>query len=445
MIKIKSTDHVLFFKLGRILGPITLILVMLSGSTNLLQAQIDLGVAIAGINHDPPDGFALVALEDIDANDAQKIFFTDMGYEAASNIFDGPDGSGNPSPNEGAVQITWSGIWSKGTIIRVVETGTSVFTVTTSANGPAGAGASIVYAGDGFSLSNEGLSVFSSSNTTDPAININKIYCFVQLQTCNGGPLTCNDVDPGLDSDCPCADSFSSIYFTGSDDYVNYKDAERANTFTPGTFAIAANWDRSSTAGVLSLVEYTDIDIPLPLPIELLSFQAEAFESKVMTNWITASEENNNFFSIEHSQDGLRFNTIGIVDGAGFSTGNLNYSYVHDTPSRGINYYRVRQTDYNGQSSLSPIQSVNMRNEFNEVSILSPNPFRDEITVEIPKAFESNLKIEIYNYIGELVATDIMEKDQVRKTIDLSNLEDGSYFMEVGNGEKMIILKIAGY
>jgi hypothetical protein len=78
----------------------------------------------------------------------------------------------------------------------------------------------------------------------------------------------------------------------------------------------------------------------VPLPIELLSFNAEAFSSGyVQLNWKTISETNNDYFSIERSADGLNFELMGIVDGAGNSNQILDYSTRDLNPLSGTGYY----------------------------------------------------------------------------------------------------------
>ncbi len=96
------------------------------------------------------------------------------------------------------------------------------------------------------------------------------------------------------------------------------------------------------------------MDPPPPLPIELISFKAKPTKDKVQITWSTASEINNNYFSIEKSIDGYNYQEIGQVSGAGNSSQTLNYSFFDDNPFHGVAYYRLSQTDYNGDNETFP-------------------------------------------------------------------------------------------
>ena len=92
------------------------------------------------------------------------------------------------------------------------------------------------------------------------------------------------------------------------------------------------------------------------LPIELISFQVKQKKDKIEIYWSTASEISNSYFTIEKSIDGYGYQEIGQVSGAGNSNQILDYSFFDTNPSVGISYYRLSQTDYNGDSQIfSPV------------------------------------------------------------------------------------------
>jgi len=93
-------------------------------------------------------------------------------------------------------------------------------------------------------------------------------------------------------------------------------------------------------------IYYTDN----PLPIELLSFTGKQEDECNVLEWITATEFNNDYFTIERSPDATNFNVVGTINGAGNST-NVLFYYMEDTkPFEGITYYRLSQYDFNGNS-----------------------------------------------------------------------------------------------
>lgn len=91
------------------------------------------------------------------------------------------------------------------------------------------------------------------------------------------------------------------------------------------------------------------VDIDGPLPIELLSFTYQIKNQHIILNWITASETNNDFFTIERSSDMQGWKALGNLPGAGNSNQRLSYQFSDIMPQEGISYYRLKQTDFDGK------------------------------------------------------------------------------------------------
>lgn len=94
------------------------------------------------------------------------------------------------------------------------------------------------------------------------------------------------------------------------------------------------------------------------LPIELIYFNATPNQKIVDLTWATASELNNDFFTVERSQDGNTWEVVATVNGQGTTTQLTDYSDVDSRPFSGLSYYRLKQTDYDGKFSYSQIKSV---------------------------------------------------------------------------------------
>ncbi|GEM_PF-5710108 len=107
------------------------------------------------------------------------------------------------------------------------------------------------------------------------------------------------------------------------------------------------------------------------LPVKLNRFEANQQLGDVILEWETVSETNNNYFTIERSQHGDQFNSLNVINGAGTSTKKHCYKYIDKNPLSGISYYRLRQTDFNGESTLSKTISVHI-SESTQLSIF-PN------------------------------------------------------------------------
>ena len=121
------------------------------------------------------------------------------------------------------------------------------------------------------------------------------------------------------------------------------------------------------------------------LPVELLSFEASVIDRTVALTWVTASENNNDFFTLLRSKDGQDFEAIGQVAGAGNSTAAITYSYVDERPYQGLSYYKLVQTDFDGTEAEVGLVLVSMPDNPQELTIaVYPNPFAaDEVYVNL--------------------------------------------------------------
>lgn len=111
-----------------------------------------------------------------------------------------------------------------------------------------------------------------------------------------------------------------------------------------------------------------------PLPIELISFKANANKNKVDLEWQTASEINNDYFTVERNKDGISWEEVLRADGAGNSNQTLSYYETDFYPFEGISYYRLKQTDFNGNYEYSDIVPVKFENINNSTINIYPNP-----------------------------------------------------------------------
>lgn len=172
---------------------------------------------------------------------------------------------------------------------------------------------------------------------------------------------------------------------------------------------------------------FTDFIGGDPLPIELFKFEATLINrEKVQLNWLTASEINNDFFTIERSSDATIWEEIGIVNGAGNSTVILQYQEFDLRPHYGLSYYRLKQSDFNGESTYSSVRLIN--NKTLSDIILYPNPATVRLTVE----FDGDLETEFFvtNSIGQQVQTSIIISGD-KAYVDISDFPEGMYMLTV--------------
>jgi hypothetical protein len=147
------------------------------------------------------------------------------------------------------------------------------------------------------------------------------------------------------------------------------------------------------------------------VPVELATFSAQLIDNEVILNWTTASELNNQGFKIEHSFDNENFSQIGFVPGFGTTTEMKSYSFVISDAAAGINYYRLKQLDFDGTTTI--FNSVEVDGPVPNTFVLNqnhPNPFNPSTTISFSLPVEANVNIKLFNMLGQEVAQ-IAEKD----------------------------------
>jgi photosystem II stability/assembly factor-like uncharacterized protein len=150
--------------------------------------------------------------------------------------------------------------------------------------------------------------------------------------------------------------------------------------------------------------------IDLTIPVELSSFTAETDVNKVLLKWSTATETNNLGFEVERKLKNQEWVRIAFVEGNGTTTEINNYSYVDDyslLPYEGTVLYRLKQIDFDGSFEYSNQVAANLSFIPSEyyVSQNYPNPFNPSTTIKFSIPEESQVKLNIYNSIGEVVET----------------------------------------
>jgi hypothetical protein len=169
-----------------------------------------------------------------------------------------------------------------------------------------------------------------------------------------------------------------------------------------------------------------------PLPVKIKTFTAELNLNLPLISFTTASEINNAGFDIEQSSDGIDFQKIGWVEGNGSTTEEKHYTFIDTKPSLGINYYRLRQVDYDGRFEYSKIVSLMMNSD--DV-IIFPNPVTDILNVQNAASGSYLIKSVLGTIIsqGELNAGG---------QIDISHLPSGTYLFYPESGRPLIFNKL---
>ncbi|RYM35162.1 T9SS type A sorting domain-containing protein [Brumimicrobium glaciale] len=169
-----------------------------------------------------------------------------------------------------------------------------------------------------------------------------------------------------------------------------------------------------------------------PLPVGLTSFTAECSRTNVELIWETKSETNNDYFTIEKSNDGVNFETLAKLEGQGNKNSASLYSLTDYTNQVGISYYRLSQTDFDGKETALKTISSNCEGDLEVV--IHPNPTNNGVYLTLNNS-EKSLEVTIYNLSGKVIS-----RNEVHGSawLQLPN-EDGIYLIKyVLDGEEHV-------
>jgi hypothetical protein len=181
-----------------------------------------------------------------------------------------------------------------------------------------------------------------------------------------------------------------------------------------------------------------------PLPIELLDFFGKCSGDSKELIWTTATETNNDYFTLERSTNGTEWSYLAKIKGAGNSNQNLSYSYS-DKASGDDLYYRLKQTDFNGQSETFDPIVVNCSETNDENISIFPNPFQSVINISLSDFGGQKITVNIYDMFGKLIENSVHSVSgdfDKNISLELGNLPSGVYFMEIKAADYVKTTKI---
>lgn len=175
------------------------------------------------------------------------------------------------------------------------------------------------------------------------------------------------------------------------------------------------------------------------LPVTLISFHAIHEDKQVGLEWITVSEVNNDFFEIQHSLTGVEgsFSTFETVSGNGTSEQVHNYTGIHQSPSYGLNFYRLKQVDFDGTFEYSNIINLQWSGETSPF-LLYPVPTSENVTLEWSNSIAEVSSLELYDSSGKKYA--LKEQNQFSKNkrvFDIQSFPSGRYFLQFTYGSQL--------
>ncbi|MBK0384351.1 hypothetical protein I5M32_15395 [Pedobacter sp. SD-b] len=251
-----------------------------------------------------------------------------------------------------------------------------------------------------------------------------------------------DNVDP-LFVDAP---DFSTAPFIGGDYHIKAGSpaigAGDSSYFDPGKTpdlsAIATDLDGNvrSQGGIINMGAYETF---IPLPVKLISFSVKPSGNFAQLNWQTATETNNNYFTISKSTDGKSFEQLSTINSKGNS--GADYATIDFSPFAGLSYYKLSQTDRDGKTKELGIRTLKLESLDKEGLLVYPNPVVNGIINIQGQDLNGLQNIAIYDLTGKEVCKNQVKFDNGLATYKLSNIKTGVYVLNISNKSMKIVVK----
>ncbi len=226
------------------------------------------------------------------------------------------------------------------------------------------------------------------------------------------------------------------------------KDIINTGTFNSGMFTIVT---ATTISGTFMTIQYPNTDpswIPQyalptsfrldygpmadPLPIELLAFRGKQLGAIIQLHWETATERNNSYVEVQRSRDGKRFETLGRVLGAGNSATLQRYAFTDEQPLAGVNYYRLRQVDFDGKEEYHRVIAVLFREGKSEGTVqVFPTLAQDQITLALPRELQSPAEVLVSDLNGRVLLRHTLGVGTQQHTLPVAQLASGHYILRI--------------
>lgn len=241
---------------------------------------------------------------------------------------------------------------------------------------------------------------------------------------------------------CPSSSTYYAVFCNNASTagrFANNGTGTRTLDITFGANSDQVTYDLSSTLGDGTFVDFDnpgnatyrqELNCIYPLGVNWGSFNAAALEGEVLLNWKTLAEKNADYFAIEHTNGITPFGTIGTVKCAGNTEQTTSYAFVHRHPGNGLNYYRLKQYDFDGKWSYSSIVALNYYSDELTAGYISSE---QQLVFSHPVAEESS--ITVFSSDGQLVKS--LETSEKLSAIPLS-ASSGMLLIRVTESNGMI-------
>ena len=250
--------------------------------------------------------------------------------------------------------------------------------------------------------------------------------------TASPSTVTVSDLRLLVDDDGDFSNGGTSCYYTGDGTGIVITYSNPLITITGISNSHIAN---NST----KYITIASANAATPLPIELITFDAKLNAKRTVDlTWTTETEINNDYFIVEKSMDLQSWETIKKVDAAGNSSLLINYATIDENPYYGMNYYRLKQVDFDGQISYSEIRSVNL--DATESITVYLEPSNSNLIIQ-NKGIEEK-QIQLINEVGQAVEITKISTSKDLIQYDTSKLTNGVYYVLVVEENAKLVYKL---
>jgi hypothetical protein len=171
----------------------------------------------------------------------------------------------------------------------------------------------------------------------------------------------------------------------------------------------------------------------------IINFTAASVPQGIKVTWSTSKETDNDYFTLEHSKDGVNFEALDNIDGSGNTEQAIQYNYVDETPTAGVSYYRLCQTRFDGSSKTFEPISVKVGDSVSSLSVVNiyPNPFNGDFLLTYHSDAKTLTTLEILNAQGKRFYSEALKSDSGVNVYDFNSkvqLPHGIYFVSLSQG-----------
>jgi hypothetical protein len=259
--------------------------------------------------------------------------------------------------------------------------------------------------------------VVAENVSASAAVNVGSLIIQLSEYTsdANGDALTYNVSQPDQGGSLTFDATTGTVNIIVDNDFSGLMTIEYS--VSDGTF--------TSTANIIVLIQNA-------VAVNLVRLNGKAQNNGNLIEWTTASEINNDYFTLYSSTDGTNYIQITTVKGVGNSNTNQHYQMLDKNAANGLTYYRLTQTDYDGTSKQLGVVTVS-RNTTVFVSTIEPNPASNLVSLSFDSPKVATATLLVYDVVGKLVYTQQLNTTagNNKLTLDVSSYAVGTYFVTI--------------